>query len=316
MGAKEFNLDLHHKFSDNVIKNIKVVYSKLGESFNIIHGETTIPVRLVLCKYGNGSQIYNMIYDDPNRSTNMHTFKILFYHKKIKNAIKIANIQRNDKLSGTVIIEMIIKMAKLMNVKKIYLQDGSRIACGDVNIILPIVHLLEKGELWYSKFGFKFDVDDNGTNEIYMYKSNKDIMLRLKELAEDIKKITVAELLDQFRQAVDLLNSGKKISMTAFNQFTFQDIDMYSRNIDIEGKRNFYVICINVLEQATQKYLWEYMVWVAKNNCVSYKYLQNHAVDDNIYIISSDDTTIKWDYMIPFNEIFNIVAEYYFVKEL
>ena len=32
MGAKEFNLDLHHKFSDNVIKNIKVVYSKLGES--------------------------------------------------------------------------------------------------------------------------------------------------------------------------------------------------------------------------------------------------------------------------------------------
>ena len=61
MGAKEFNLNLHHKFSDNVIKNIKVVYSKLGEHFNIIHGETTIPVRLVLCKYGNGSQIYNMM---------------------------------------------------------------------------------------------------------------------------------------------------------------------------------------------------------------------------------------------------------------
>jgi hypothetical protein len=97
----------------------------------------------------------------------MHTFKILFYHKKIKNAIKIANIQRNDKLSGTDIMEMIIKMAKLMNVKKIYLQDGSRIECGDVNIILPIVHLLEKGEPWYSKFGFKFDVDDDGTNEIF-----------------------------------------------------------------------------------------------------------------------------------------------------
>ena len=149
-----------HNFTDNVQKNIKLLLKNYGNKFNIKYNKHILTVKL----YKNlDIKCYELCYDIDNRTYDLAPFKITFHDptivpSQLNNNSYISNIHKTEQITGSEMIEIALTINKMLNVKKTYIHDGTKIKCGTLEYDLSYMKLLEKNTTFYMKFGFKFKI--------------------------------------------------------------------------------------------------------------------------------------------------------------
>ena len=160
--------------------NVALLMKKYGTSFNIKYNKHVIPVDIIKLKIPSGISYFRMQYDPPHRTTELYPLAIDFIDPILiekNNNIYIASINKTDKLSGTDLVQLCIKFGEVMGVEKMFLGDGTRIRCNQTNeeLDLSYLKLIERGMTFYTKLGFKFEVNNPSTFFYNRFTNIKDL---------------------------------------------------------------------------------------------------------------------------------------------
>jgi len=302
-----FNLNLKHKFSNNVDTNIKSIINNLGHKF-IIKDDVEIPVKFIDVTQPNGLKHYALYYDTEKIYEQEHPIKILFVNIHTgdhDNSAYINNLSKTDNISGTRMMNIIFKFLKIINTKYVRLHDGATI--GYVN--LSLIKLLESGQTWYMKFGFKFDTS-NYYSIAYKYKSHNDVMKRIHFLLDQFKKLTVDEMMEKYTLIANL----ESAEVICVNPHTMLESDYYKNSsYDLAKSKKFYNECLECIRPYSGKLLYECMLDLVKVDLDKYSTIESELLS-NTPVYSYND--IKRDYCLILMEVNNIRNNYYHIMKL
>lgn len=314
-----FDLRLKHNFSVDVNKNIKVIVSKLTDHF-VIKDDVEVPVIMSHVKQDNGMSYYIMYYDGECVADQEHTIKIWFINSndgKYDNSAYLNHLSRTDTISGTQLLNVILKFLKTINVKKVRLYDGASIKCHDKSLGLANVKLLESGLTWYMKFGFEFDVEKPFTI-LYQYKTHKECLKRVHVLLDKFKKITVNEVIEKYESIIKMLTDKKDIEVVCINKHLMLKQDYYkNKKYDLQKAKDDYIAALGYIKPYAGKYLYECMLDLFKKNCEGYLCIENELLGETpVYSFTSGSQTITREYCMSFLEVNEIRNNYGYVMKL
>ena len=137
------------------------------------------------------------VYSNNNFYYEWPAFEIKLLNTEFKkNEAYIGNISKNKKHkvnSGTIAVNLAIRLCSYLNVSYAYLGDNSTVKCkinnqnfnsSNIRVSLKLLKLLTIGNTWYEQFGFKLNVKDYS-------KINKAIIQVQKIKMADILKINI-----------------------------------------------------------------------------------------------------------------------------
>ena len=117
---------------DSLQGNLKLFKKDFGTDFKIKFNKKIIDVKLESKKLPNQTRFYRMIYDIPYRTSVLTPFIIDFidlHSGDAQNNSYIKNIQKTDKLSGTEMVRLCLRINEILGAQKVYLRDGSQTLC-------------------------------------------------------------------------------------------------------------------------------------------------------------------------------------------
>jgi len=289
---KIFDLSLKYNFTDDVQKNLSILFKKYGEKFKIKYNKIIVPVVLSKDIY---RKCFSLYYDVADRSYNLFPFKILFMNiitMVNDNVSYISNIHKTDEISGSNMIKLVIKINKVLGVKKSLLFDGTTIKCFNSEHDLSFIKLLEKKTSFYMKFGFKFIMEPS--NDFIKFNSNEEKHKFICNLIDKSKKIEIKEVKKIILKTLDLLNriikdqgyNLLKIKNTKVNDIT--NSWYITSNDDIFNK--LLIDCKSVLDllsKSKDKYLYKFMIKLFNdsNQCIKYDIITKLILDTKTKII-------------------------------
>lgn len=212
------------KFEEGKLQeNLKLLHRKMGEKFTLLYQDRSekkskvIKMPVVLFwdkKFKYYILKYDRLYTDDELLPLAITFNDRDTYKNNNNAY-ISNIHKTEKISGSEMVTMAIKLIFILGAEKIMIDDGATIDCNGKEISLSPFKLLEKNRTFYMKFGFRpYDdsVDGNPRNPRYAMRvkdaiKNKDSVIRkIKSMRiESIRRY----LTRLFNIYTSLMKSGK-----------------------------------------------------------------------------------------------------------
>ena len=205
-----WSLDKLDGFNKNVQDNIKIIHNKYGSNFRIKYKNINIPV--ILDKFTLEPQketYYRLYYNSDDNTQTLLPFKIYFMNPlnaKKDNVTYIANIHKTDQISGSDMIKLVLEINRSLGVERIYLIDGASIQCNDLSYDLSFLKLLEKGLTFYMKFGFRM-YHIKTTSFFGLYQSEEELMDKINELIDKIKKIKVKDLIKEYNLTLNILTT-------------------------------------------------------------------------------------------------------------
>ncbi len=315
-----FDLRLKHKFSSDVNRSIKLIIDKLGDHFVIEDDNIKVPVVMCHVEQDNGMKYYIMYYDGECVADQEHTIKIWFINSndgKYDNSAYLNHLSKTDTVTGTQMLNLIIKFLKILNIKKVRLYDGASIKCGERSLSLANVKLLESGMTWYMKFGFEFDVEKPFTI-LYQYKTHKDCMKRIHTLLDKFKKITVDEVIKKYESIIEMMTYKKDIEILCINKHLSLKQDYYKlKDFNTLNIKNAYIVRLNFIKPYSGKYLYECMLDLFKKDCDAYVWIENDLIGEPpVYSYKSGDQVITREYCMSFLEVNEMRNNYGYVMTL
>lgn len=224
---------------NNVQKNLRLLKSMYGTKFDILFKDKKVPV--VLKKKFDSiwkCSFFELRYDtEKYYSHDLLPFSIIFidiFSQKKENNTFIANIHKTDQLSGSAMVELVLQIQRYLGVRKTWLGDGANVKCmnkSDMN--LSFMKLLEKGETFYMRFGFKMDLDN--AYAFAKFSSEKDLRASLRVLLKDIRKITIKSIIDLHLKIIEILT--EVITKRDWDQFKIAN---YSTQVTTEPELLYY----------------------------------------------------------------------------
>jgi len=290
-------LDLNYPpgFSKNLQKNILMLKKLYGQKFIIKDGELELPAHLYLVVEPNNKKLkyYSLIYDLEDRDNWLLPFKIAFLdmsydidncdnnsNQFLNNNCYIANIHKTDKITGSTMVTLVIKLLKVLHAEKVTLHDGAHINCynSESEIDLSFFKLLEKGITFYQKFGFKFKMTKQ---DITSYGSTSNMMKTLRRDLDNIHKIKLEYYKDAYIKILDIINNIIK------NQ-DYENVKIYLHHpykpylVQQDKVKDFVLSTVkdidtllNIIKNSKRKYLVELMIDLLYADCSSYLVLED-----------------------------------------
>ena len=127
-----------YNFTDNVQNNIKILLKNFGSKFNIKYKKHILPVEIYKDK---NLKYYVLQYNIDDRTYNLFPFKIDFRDPittELNNNTYIGNIHKTENINGSVMVEIVMVINKILNVKKTYIHDGTKLNVVLFNMIYPL----------------------------------------------------------------------------------------------------------------------------------------------------------------------------------
>ena len=301
--------------------NLKLFKKDFGTDFKIKFNKKIIDVKLESKKLPNQTRFYRMIFDIPYRTSVLTPFIIDFidlHSGDAQNNSYIKNIQKTEKLSGSEMVRLCLKINEILRVQKVYLRDGSQTLCTKDNkyFDLQFIKLLQKQKSFYMKFGFDFDISDRDW-VYYRLKNKKSFYLEFNKTIEEIKKIKTAVLIEECQDILNLLNQAvienniRKLQMYSLNEKSPGYEQLFLKNT-FENVNNFYYYRMETLKILTNykhmKEFYKLLIDLHIHHCDDYNTLIENIVDWNIYKIKYGKKTITRDYLhsfLTFSRIIN-----------
>ena len=112
-----FDLESDIKFKSKLQSNVRTLYYKFKDKFMIKDGNMIVPVRLELQKTNN-IKYYSLYYDINVRDNYLLPFKIDFIDTckfKLNNNCYIAHITKYQNITGSMMIQFVLKILKILN---------------------------------------------------------------------------------------------------------------------------------------------------------------------------------------------------------
>jgi hypothetical protein len=188
---KKLKLSFDDIYENNQIGGSKHTFEtkfKSNTYFIDYHTSKTDPINKLIFIYRQ--KVSDQTYDETLESeyTDLKHCALLSYsNNQILNIILItinsdcirSNNQKYIEHCGSILLKIIIRLAKIEGFKKIILEDGTNFYCKDehnMRFDLSKGRTLTDGITFYAKYGFKYMDEDNNT----IYMKNKSIMDNLK----------------------------------------------------------------------------------------------------------------------------------------
>jgi hypothetical protein len=255
-----------------VQKNIKYIYEKYGESFNIKYKNHILPVILTKKYLPNGREYFSLKYDIPDRTLELLPFRIDFIDNismQLNNITYIGNIHRTTNISGNEMVNICLRINKLLGAKKTRLIDAAGIYFNNKKVDLSYLKLLERGQTFYMNLGFEFEI----TNTQFMYfkfDNKKQLKKYVNELIERLKSIKIEDLKEEYSKILELINLAVKennkdlfqIILTDEYEFVEQNFSRYKER-PFESIPELFQECyyvLSILNNTKFTYLYELLV--------------------------------------------------------
>lgn len=287
------------QFTNNLHKNVLLLKKRFGVNFIIKDGEFELPSHLYIVTEPDNPKIqyYSLIYNLKERDDWLLPYKIVFYDtQKIakNNNCYIANIHKTDKISGTNMVNIVLKLLKLLGAEKVRLHDGAHIICqpSGKDIDLSFFKLLEKGITFYQKFGFKFTIDPNNTNDLMSYGSTANMIKVMQKTLNDINKIKLSYYKDAYIKVLDIINKAIK------NQ-DYENVKIYLHHpykpyLVKKDKVKEHLLTtlpnidtlLSIIKLSEKKYLTETMIELFYSDCNTYLQLEDIIFNNQFMGIS------------------------------
>ncbi|AYV78158.1 MAG: hypothetical protein Edafosvirus6_7 [Edafosvirus sp.] len=303
------------KFTNDLQKNISLIKKKYGNNFIIQNNDVSLPSKLYKVTFNyNNMNYYSLIYDmkGEDREQYLFPFKIDFIDTEYKknNNCYMSNINKTNTISGTEMVETILKLLKILGAKKVTLHDGTRINCHDNEIDLSFFKLIEKGMTFYQRFGFQFAPD-----EIWLkvkFGTPKNIQSILTKLLSRFRKIKISQLVASY-------NNILKILFEVIKNQDYENLKIYFIHpvkpyiIPIKKNRSRVANIINEIDfilskmvDSNKKYLYELFINLFYNDCYSYILLFDYIINNMFYGVVYKKNKVILKESTLFNDIMNI----------
>lgn len=262
----------------------------------------------------NSENNNNTLYSNNNFYYEWPAFdiRLLSYNFK-ENEAYISRISKNKKHkvdSGTIAINLAIRICSYLNVNYAYLGDDSRVKCEKKNNIfnsnnirygqknnikfsLKLLKLLTTGNTWYEKFGFKLNVKD--------YTKINDAITKVQKIKmADILKINIT-MRDIISKVIENGNISKiKFWYPPMSKYIYPNIQFLnsyylylSQNITMFKK---YIKKGNTIKSYSER--------ISKNNCdIFIKTIQPIFYENNE---SNNDSSVIYMFIMFYED--NIIA--------
>lgn len=290
---KILNLDNPIKLTNDLQKNVLIIKRKYGRKFKIQFDENTlIPVILYQVDYPHNPKVkyYSLIYDITDREDYLFPFKIDFYdvvNLENNNNCYIANIHKTATISGTQMVNFVIKLLVVLRANKVYLNDGARIDCDNTTIDLSFYKLIERGGTFYQKFGFKFIA--NETWHRLNYGTSQNMNHVMLESLRKFKKIKLSYLNAAYEQILDIL-------FAVIRNQDYDNLKIYLGHPTfpyIIRKQNTFNTVNEIVQEinyilsktktSERKYLYQLMIDLMKTSCQDYKRIEEFIINNQVY---------------------------------
>jgi hypothetical protein len=212
-GANIFNLSQEFEFTNDTQQNLEILHKKYGDQFQIKHNDNILDVILEKITYdANNVTFWCLHTDEKNRQNIMYHFCINFYDinsLNLGNISYISNVSKTDKMSGTETVKLVLEINKKLGVQKTFLHDGATIECKGKEYDLSYFKLIEKKKTFYMKLGFKLELNKNAMPMV-RFNTIRDLENKMDELVEQIRKIKIQDILDEYEETLELLHKINK----------------------------------------------------------------------------------------------------------
>lgn len=298
-------VDLNHSFNfgNNVQKNILILKKNYGNKFIIRDHDIQMPCLLYEVKESNNPNMkyYSLVYDIKERYSFLLPFKINFIDiiklsKKDgtnykNNNCYIANIHKTKNISGTNIVNTILKLLKILNVEQVILHDGARIHCdgSDREIDLSFFKLIEKGITFYQKFGFEFMMDPGNPWHAIDFGSTDNMVKILNKSLNNIHKIKLPYYKNAYIKILGIIT-------TIIKEQDYDNVKIYlhhpykpylvkkENNKDkLLGMVNDIDALLHIIKLSQKEYLTEAMIDTFYADCNTYMQLES-LILDNLFV--------------------------------
>ncbi len=220
------------KFEEGKLQeNLKLLHRKMREKFTLLYQDRSekkskvikMPVVLFWDKKLKYYILkYDRLYTDDELMPLVITFNDRDTYKNNNNAY-ISNIHKTEKISGSEMVTMAIKLIFILGAEKIMIDDGATIDCQGKEISLSPFKLLEKNRTFYMKFGFRPYDDSANENPRYIMRT-KNAMKNKDRSIKKIKSMRIESirryLTRLFNIYTSLMKSGKYDSIRFHYPYT------------------------------------------------------------------------------------------------
>lgn len=287
---------------DNLKKLYKLVKNKnIRGKFIISSNGNSFPAIIIKEKSSIDNSIiwFTIKYFEKNKDLyDLMPFKIYFFDgqtQEIGRNCYIGNIHNvidssgNVLISGSNVVNTVLKLCKLLHVERASLHDASSVNCGeDYNLSLSPFRVLDKGptNTFYEKFNFVPEIHDKNFNN--------DLSLYYKQLSKERRKIlsiTIEDFLEEGRKFLSLCEIIDN-DLNSMNRFNFSKTKTYSDMSDIHIKYNSYfnryildvkemfLKNIAIIKNFKGKYLFPTLLKLYKEDC---KLVKDTILFENLY---------------------------------
>jgi hypothetical protein len=294
--------------TEDVQKNLKLLHKEYGSKFNIKYNKYILPVKLIF------DERYKMIYDIKNRTIGLYPFKIEFWNlstKSLDSTSYISDIYKTESLSGSVLIQIVLQINRILNVKTSYLTDTTWIKCKQFRYDLSYVKLLEKNRTFYMKFGFEFDTQR--TDYFKTFKSPADKYNYVIQVINKCKKIKNADIKKLYLDILNLLHTIIKeqtYSKLKIQNKHPQDQNNYwfNEEIDIDKLYTETKSMLELLSNVKEQYIYKTIInlFNDKEKCDKLNLIDKYIINGFQYNIiyapkgRKSNTTISYKLIEPF----------------
>ena len=330
---KIFNLNKSKNYKkENLQKNINNFKKEYGNKFLIEYKNFNIPVKFQIkqLKFKNLKYLC-LKYNIEKQIDYLLPFMINFIDNdtyELNNNVYIANIHKTNEISGTQMIEFVLKLLEVLGVNMASLYDAASVKCDNNTMQLSFFKLIEKKRGFYEKFGFKLSSQMNNygkkqfpNNEI-MHNLLYDTIDKFKTIKLDYYKNIYIKILEIF------LNIIKNQDYHKLEIGILEEIDIQNENnmiiLYVENKIDevFYIIkdinrILEIIKNTKQKLLYKFMIetFNDSNKCQIYLDIMYLIIDYKLYSIKYKNKIIKLDNLYLFRiikEIQNMTRLYYY----
>ncbi len=328
-GKKElkiFDLSEEHDFvKGDVEENLKKLEKEYGKRFIIKSTKLDVEVEVDLYKIKLPSDLefYRMKYDIVDRTTYLSPFVIDFFDvtkSELNNNSYLYDIQKTDKISGTQMVKLCLEINKILGVNKIFLFDGATVKCGNKDLNLSFIKLLEYGKTFYMKLGFEFEMT-NHQSPYYRFTSKTKFIKEFDRLLESIKSIKTSDLLNEYEKTLDLINKvvkeNYKQEFKIFIDNSYPvELETYQEPNPKDSIGDIFEECNEVLEILNEhtdtKYFYEILINLFKKKCEQYYILYTHIISNQRKKLVYGNIEIDRPYINDFNFFLEYIYKYYY----